>query len=188
MPKLVKVNIGKKRFPKTKDGNDFRIICWNTEDHRERGPFEGDQEKVTKMLNEVRAHSNNKGANVICLQELHWSTFDILESRLKNINKRWNCFFDWKERYRDKKLFRKITPITKLYDVYGLAICVLGRGSNFKRNYFTETNGKPWLDKERGARSYTQIDYKGVRITCVHTQAWHKRNTLHITELHKKGN
>ena len=180
MPKLVKTQAGKAR-PLVRN-HDFRVISWNIEDFMSRGALEGDQEKVNNLLNEVNAHSNGRGANVICLQELHWSTFNILERRLKESKKNWRCFFDWKEKSRSK-LSNKITAIPKFSDQYGLAICVLGRGSNFKWKYFTEPNGKPWLDK---GRRYIQIDYKGVKITCVHTQAWRGRNTRHITELHKK--
>lgn len=168
MSELSRTKIDRRLIRKT-DGV-FRVISWNTEGEHQQ--CQGQNERLVDFLvMEVGRYS----ANVICLQEMMGKTFDMLEKRLEALDKSWSCFFDWKEISKGQE------PSHYWPHVLGLAICVLGRGSDFKWNYFSSENGEPWRDY---ARRYVQLNYKGVQITNVHTSSYWKEQ--HVKELHQK--
>jgi len=168
LSKIIKTQTDKGRQLKYQNDGRFAIISWNTANRMLH--LGNDEYVVNIIINEVKGYKSN----VICLQELLGSSFCILNKRLKEIDKSWSCFFDWKEKGKGNKGYRNWR--VRL----GLTICVLGRGSNYKRNYFP-LDGKPWRDE---ARRFIQIDYMGKRITNVHTNSGDLANQ--IPELHKK--
>jgi len=172
MPKFVKTQTDSRRPLEPKFDGVFRVVSWNTMGNDCVGNKGKDEEVVDHIINEVTRYN----ANVICLQELTGKSFEDLETRLKNINPSWTCFFDWKQISKDQN------PSHYWLYLLGLSICVLGRGSNFKSiNFKTPGGNREWIDE---ARRYMQIDYNGKTITNVHTKSSH--TWLQIPRLHKK--
>jgi endonuclease/exonuclease/phosphatase family metal-dependent hydrolase len=172
MTKLTKIQINKKRPLQPKFDGVFRIVNWNTANDDPLRNCCKDERVVDAVLSMVQRYN----ANVICLQELQGSSFELISKTLEK--KGWDCFFDWKESGRG---FTHLLPDWR--GLNGHAICVKGHGSNYKCEKMSqeEPTRYGW---EIDWWYYMQIDYQGKTITCVHVRDhWKKKQ---IPELHKK--
>ena len=167
MPRKVILNPNKRRPLEPKFDGIFRIVNWNTDNSfRNLGK---DKEVVDHVMKQVNDHN----ANVICLQELQGTAFQLLSKSLKRRSRSWSCFFDWKELGKGKSRSFDWTGLN------GSAICVYGHGDNFNWVNLSTLGNHGW-DEEWWR--YIQIDYHGVTITNVHTRTtWAKE---HVQELH----
>ncbi len=132
----------------------YRIVNWNAAGSDPNWNKGNDKEMADFVLAKVKSIT----ANVITLQEVTDQTYSRLRKRL---TKRWDCH-------------------CQRFGADNIATCVKGSAKNFQWKRLSGERYGPEIDWW----GYVQVEYKGLKITNVHTRShWADQ---HLAELHKE--